>query len=483
MRKLILHLPLCMLFANLVAQNPEACLRTYELLKSPTLTQLEELVPGTIVYLSVPYVEALRAGVFDREVSGIRHYEYLRPGTREELREGLGLQAAEVQVLAADGNVYKEVQAKPGQHFFKPKRGFHGDYQPEWRDPFLHVPAGMDPVDLRNADGQPLRVLEFQPGFLRLRAGSEEWVFFTGYPDLPFVIDTERVRARLSEKQRLANALLGQEYLIELNQTLRFLPGMAEKPQTFGPEIRHLELRVEEVFVDHQKVLLGYGEPRNYLVLDQDSDAKLYELPCLRESYQRALLADPGRLEASNQQLNRVMLAQVPVAEWSQDLALVQALESRFRLQQDDRASFRWYEHLLLLRDDLYRQTFLTARLREDGQCHVQSQYSSKRGLYHTRIQVESGREPLESNRIATLDPRSSRQRIGEWTVEKVSFDDAMDRPLLIALAAQPEQPVRVRYVAGGSFYEEIELSPFYREIIRDVYLMSELIRYRAGDR
>ncbi|MDP5169712.1 MAG: hypothetical protein NWR72_05665 [Bacteroidia bacterium] len=483
MRKFILQALFCLITPTIFGQNQQACLRTYDLLKTTTLTSPGDLTPGAVVFLSRSYLESLQSGVFLREPSGLRHFDYLRPGTREEIRDGLSSEAAANGVLGPDGNVYSEVQTPPGWHFFKPKKGFHGDYEPTWRDPALIAPAGVIPVDVRQADGMPLRVLEFQPSFLRLRAGEEEWVFFTGYPDISFVFDSEKVRNKLAEKQRMANALIGQEFLIETNQTLRYLPTLGVAAIAFPPAVRNLELKIEEALVDHKQVLLGFGEPRQYLVLDQSSDARFYDLACLRESVRRALLSDPDQLEESNRKLSELMLNNVPVDTWSRDEYLVNALKSRFRLQKNDLADHRWYEHALLMRDDLYRQTFLTACLREDGACFLQSHFASERGLYHTKIEVVDRREELRSSRIPTLDDRSSRKKIGNWTVETITFTGDIDKQLMAKLVDEPQKPIMVRYIAGGSFFQEVELLPEYREVIRDMYLLSELIRFQVNER
>lgn len=77
------------------------------------------------------------------------------------------------------------------------------------------------------------------------------------------------------------------------------------------------------------------------------------------------------------------------------------------------------------------------------------------------------------------MDERSARSRAGSWVTETISFTDETDRRLLQELVDEPDRPILVRYVAGGSYFKEAELSPEYRRIIRDMHLMSELVRYR----
>lgn len=481
MRKAILLLfftPL-LLSSGIFAQSGNTCLRTYEILKTQTATSPEDLVPGAIVFLSQAYLDQLKTGVYSREASGLRHYDYIRPGTREEIREGLNDLASENEILGPDGNVYKASQTTPGIHFFKPKKGFHGDYDPNWKDPYLVIPPGLNPVDVRYSEGVPMQVLEFQPSFLRLRVEEEEWVFFTGYPEIASVFDSEQVRKRLAEKQLMANTLIGTEFMIEINKPVRFLSSIQESSSELEQPIRRMEAVIKEAVVEQNRVLLGYGNPVTYLVLDADTDADFFDLACIRESILRNLLADPEALSHADRELSEVMLRDVPVEEWSQDQELVQSLSKRFRLQRDDRFEHGWYEHALLMREEIKRETFLTARLRNDGVCSVQSHFASTRGLYHTRIELESRSGVLISSRIPTMDERSARSRAGSWVTETISFTDETDRRLLQELVDEPDRPILVRYVAGGSYFKEAELSPEYRRIIRDMHLMSELVRYR----
>lgn len=480
MRKatLLFFIPL-LLSSGIFAQSGNECLRTYEILKTPTATSPEDLVPGAVVFLSQSYLDKLKTGVYSREASGLQHYDYIRPGTREEIREGLNKLASENEILGPDGNVYKATQTAPGIHFFNPKKEFHGVYEPVWKDPYLIIPPGLNPVDVRYSEGVPMQVLEFQPSFLRLKVEEEEWVFFTGYPEISSVFDSEQVRKRLAEKQLMANTLVGTEFLIEINKPIRFLSSLQEEASDPEQPIRRMEVVIKEAVVEQNRVLLGYGNPVTYLVLDSETDADFFDLACIRESILRTLLADPLAMSQADRSLSELMLRDVPVEEWSQDQELVTALSKRFRLQRDDRYEYGWYEHALLMREEIKRETFLTARLRNDGTCYVQSHFSSTRGLYHTRIELESRSGVLISSRIPTMDDRSIRTRAGSWVTETITFTDEGDRRLLQELVDEPDRPLLVRYVAGGSYFKEVELSPEYRCIIRDMYLMSELVRYR----
>lgn len=459
-------------------QPSAPCELSITLFQQLSVTQPEELKPGAVVYISGSYLRSLQTGVYARQSSSMRHYEYLRPGTREELRDGLNEAGCETCVLGPDGNVYRQTPTPPGVHFFKPKSGFHGEYEPQWRDPHLILPTGLDPVDVRNSEGKPFRVLEFQPSFLRIRSLEEEWVFFTGYPDLAEVFETEGVREKLAEKVRQAKTWVGKEVLIERQGSLDFRPGLLAPAQPFAEEIRHLEIQVEEVEVQGGEVLLGFGLPRQYVVIGPQTRATFRELACVKEQFRQFFLAhtDP----VLEQQLTDLMLNDVPVATWSRNQELVEALQNRFRLQQDDRLEHSWYEHALLMRPDLYRETYLTAKLRDDGLCFVQSHYSSRQGLFHTRIELMGAARPVTSSRVSTMDPRSRRQKIGDWTLETIDFDFDTDRRLLLALADEPHKPILVRYSAGGSFFQEVTLPASFREIIRDAWLMAQLIEFQS---
>lgn len=461
-----------------MSQTPAPCDLSISLFQQASVTLPEELKPGAVVYISNAYLKSLEAGVYARQSSSMRHYDYLRPGTREELRDGLNEAGCETCVLGPDGNVYRLTPTAPGTHFFKPKSGFHGEYEPQWRDPHLVIPTGMDPVDVRGAEGKPFRVLEFQPSFLRIRSLEEEWVFFTGYPNLAEVFETEGVRAKLAEKTRQAKTWIGKEVLVERQGTLHVRPGLLAASQPFDEQIRHLEITIEEVEVEGQEVLMGFGLPRQYVVIGPETQATFKELACVREQFRQFFLSHTDPI--IEQQLTDLMLNEVPVATWSRNQELVEALQNRFRLQQDDRLEHTWYEHALLMRSDLYRETFLTAKLRNDGLCFVQSHFSSQQGLFHTRIELMEGAPPVTSSRISTIDPRSRRRKIGDWTLETIEFDQESDRRLLLALADEPHKPLTIRYSAGGSFFQEVPLPVSYRQIIRDAYLMAQWIQFQS---
>lgn len=482
MRPLLLVISFLAISLSLLGQQDPACLRTYDLLKTPTLTKPSDLNSGSVVFLSRTYLDALRRGVFATEPSGLKHYEYLRPASRDELRDGLSAEA-EDQIIAGDGNVYHEVRTVPGVHFFTPKPNFQGDLHPAWQDPFLQVPAGLNPIDVSHADGIPLQVIEYDPEYLRLQSPEAEWIFFTGYPELSFVFDSEPVRKRLAEKQRLAEALVGQSFQVELKESLRYRPELEADPIQYPSSVHNLEITVEEVLADHEQVLLGYGTPRKYLVLDEASDARLYDLSCLRTRQREVVMEDPAQMNAINQALDAIIDENRPIEVWANNDQLVQDLQNRFRLPQDDQAAVRYFEHAFMHQDDLYRKTYLTAILREDGEAFLQSHYASERGLYHTRIEIEIDGNVWESTRISTLDQRNQRSQVGGYTVEEITFDEPADQAMLPTLAARADQPLRVKYVAGGSFVKEEPLPEAFRMVIRDVYLMSQLIRYRNPER
>ena len=462
-----------------VVQSQTSCQRSFELLKTPVSTAVEDLTIGSVLFLSDSYLSKLRAGTYDAEESGLRHFAYIRPATRSELKEGLDKLASETEMLGPDGNVYRQVETRSGTHFFRTRKGFHGEYEPTWRDPNLIVPPGLVPVDARSKDGVPLQVIEVTASFLRLRVEEEEWVFFTGYPEISDLFDSQQVRKKLAEKQGLATNLIGGEYLLEFNRQVKFCAG----PQAEGVEpatpIRRLEVVITDAIAQADRVLLGLGTPTTYLILEPDSDLDFLDLTCLRESLVRDALAEPQHYTEVSHKLSEVILREIPVEVWSQDEILVSELTKRFRLQRDDRKEFGWYEHVLMMQNGMGRETYLTAKLRSDGACYLQSQYASPRGLYHTRIEVQTDLGPRVSERIPTMDDRSIRIRSGAWTIERILFTDPMDQELLRILVKHPNVSLTVKYIAGGSFFEEKILDSQYLGIIRDSYLMSRLVQYR----
>lgn len=474
---ILLLISVCLFPVSIWAQSP--CQRTYEVLKTRTTTTIEDLSIGSVLFLSDEYLMNLRTGEYSAEESGLRHFEYIRPGTRSELRDGLNELASESEIMGPDGNVYRQVMTKAGTHFFRTKTGFHGDYEPKWQDPNLIIPPGLVPVDVRYSEGVPMQVIELASSFIRLRVEEEEWVFFTGYPEISDLFDSQEVRRKLAEKQRLADNLIGGEFLLEFNRQIQFTPAPQQEGTEPASPIRRMEVVITEAIAQTDRVLLGFGNPVSYMVLKEDTDMDFLDLACVRESLLREALADPEAYQATNRQLSEVVARGVPVEEWSQDEQLVMGLSKRFRLQRDDRREFGWYEHVLMMKDGRDRETFLTARLRNDGACYLQSQFASRRGLYHTRIELETDRGTRVSERIPTMDDRSSRIKSGAWTIERILFTDQMDQELLRILIQNPQVPMLVRYIAGGSFFEEVTLGPEYREIIRDVYLMSQLVRYQ----
>ena len=101
----------------LSAQSDQKCRRDFDLLKTPISEQANEFFPGSTFFLKKSYLEDLASGAFETKLSGLKHYEYLRPASRKELRQ-MEVEDSQIEKVFSDGNVYNLTSTSPSFHFF-----------------------------------------------------------------------------------------------------------------------------------------------------------------------------------------------------------------------------------------------------------------------------------------------------------------------------------------------------------------------------
>ncbi|MDX2245404.1 MAG: hypothetical protein SF052_01405 [Bacteroidia bacterium] len=476
----LLSLLLMATAATAPAQEFPDCERDYSLLQESTQPSPNEIREGAEVYLSRTYLQAVEEGYFDRSPSGLQHWIYVRPASRKELKEP-EIPEGVIEKIAKDGNVYTPSRTPSSVHFFQPNDNFEGDYTPDWKDPVMVLPLGLEPVNVLSLNNRLFTIQEKNKDYIRVAVSGKELVFYTGFPAHEDVFDTQRVLDQLSEKQNIAAAaLLGKNFRVTHSPNLYYRTRPGGLNHSFDPSFEMIDFTVKDVITNRDEVLLAYQKTNEvlYLVIDKDSDFKLFEMDCISLAQRERTVVNTLPAETVNFKLNELVKKENPADEILKNEGLTAGLYSRFKLQEDGLRGEGSYKYILHNLDEEDTAPCLWANLDEKGEVYLSSQYSSEKGLYHTRIELYIGtREPIISSRIPTLDPRSMRYNKKGLIIEKIRFPLGGDQGIIQAIAQNYDQPIKVRFVAGGSYFQDVELSLVYKEEIRDVYLLSQLIK------
>ncbi|MEL6650151.1 MAG: hypothetical protein AAFQ87_05015, partial [Bacteroidota bacterium] len=62
-------------------------------------------------------------------------------------------------------------------------------------------------------------------------------------------------------------------------------------------------------------------------------------------------------------------------------------------------------------------------------------------------------------------------------TLEIIDYIPGGDHGMLKTIAHNVGRPIVIRYVAGGSFWQEVSLGEAYKAAIRDAWLFSKLLK------
>ncbi|MEL6670711.1 MAG: hypothetical protein AAFR61_00915 [Bacteroidota bacterium] len=465
------------LMGSLSAQYSTRCARDFTLLKASVETVADDLKEGQILYLSQVYLQRLESGHFRRENSGMKHFDYVRPASRKEAKTQT-VDQTKVEKVLADGNVYGLKVTPPDVHFFAAKKGFQGKFLPSWDDPYMVVPVGLSPIDIRKFRDAPFRIKEKDPDFLLMEAAGIEVIFYTGYPETSSVFDAGMVVDQLVEKRSMAESLIGKRFLVQKHPSLR----VRETPQgkTQAPEVKldEFEIKVRRVLVSHHEVLLGFGEKNlSWLVLDKEAEFPLFDLECLDKEVAFRLTYRSEEDEAKSSELNKLLQTGKSLEELTAETWVKEMMQGRFVKNRRLAREGQWFEYAWLPRGDL-AASFLTVLVNPAGKTRLVSRYAAEKGLFHTKVEVFINGETYKSTRVSTLDKKHHlRDRHGELFIETLHYPVGNDVDLIEAIARHADQPITVRFMAGGSFFQDLSLDQAYKESIRDAWLYANLLQ------
>jgi len=468
---------LCLIFFTTHAQKGETCSRDYSLLSYTIDTELGNLQVDQEIYLSNAYLEALASGKYDQSPAETKYFEYLRPASKKEMKQGIE-EGEKYELVFGDGNVYGLNFLPSHFHFFTPRPGFEGPLAGTWEDPYLILPLGLDPVNSKNLSGIKLKVLENNSDYVLLEGNSSTYIFYPGYPDVSHVFVRAESVDQIDSRTEMSETFIGQRFFLENHASLRYRQRADGPDKHLDPDNPGMEVRVSDVLSYAEEVLLYCGDNKIYVVLDDYASFKMFDLDCLEAENEVRWSSYEDEFSTSNQELNDLISASSgeEIIDIFENDWVIDLLKGRFRLHQDISAEKAAYECLYLKDDESFLKSFLSAHVNIDGEAYLQSHYSSERGLYHTRVHLFINGEEIISDRIRALDPRSIRYRKGNRVIEEIHFQGGADNGMMEQIARNSSEEITIRFSAGGSYYEDIILLPKYKDAIRDSWLLSQLI-------
>lgn len=468
---------LYLICATIFAQDGDPCSRDYSLLSYSIQLDLGELNVGQELYLSNDYLERHSSGEFDQKPSETKYFEYLRPGSKKEIKQGIE-DGGPYEVLFGDDNIYGLSFLPPHFHFFSPQPGFEGSLAGKWEDPYLVLPIGLKPVNSQSLKGVKLTVLEKNTDYLLMEGGGNSFVFYPGYPDIDEVFFTAQAVEQIEGREAMAETFIGQRFFLQNHPSLRYRENPEGEDLYLDKGNPGMEIEVRDVLsFPHEVLLYTGGNTPVFVVLDEFSDFAISDLDCLESANQSKWASYEDEFGQANQELNDLISSGEEIIDIFENDWVVDLLQGRFRLHQDLHAEKATYECLYLQDSEAYLKSFLCAHVDQEGEIYLQSQYSSQKGLYHTKIELILDGQEYTSDRIRALDPRSERMRENDRVIEKIHFQGGADNGILEAIARNSGKEISVRFTAGGSYYEDITLLPKYKDSIRDMWLLSVFLK------
>ncbi|MCI4666856.1 MAG: hypothetical protein MRZ79_01755 [Bacteroidia bacterium] len=461
--------------AILQAQHIEDCAYNYEALKKAVYLEPDQVSPDKAIFLSESYVKALKEGVYGTQASNLIYYEYVRPASKKELKTQK-IENPGREKIASDGKIYIPKSLSGHYHFFKPTKIFKGNYRPSWNDPNLVVPMGLKPFDVLLFAGKKFWIIEKKTDYLLLEVDKQQLVYFIDYPKMEDVFETEEIKASISAKAEHASRLLGKEWFIQHEETPTFRS--AETGLTAPQDLFFLapliELNFTKTKVDQLQTTLFTED--DSIKINDESKFVILDKTCVlgqQTSYAERLMES---FEEDNEGLRKA-LKYSSVEEWVKDPWVKETLFKRFWLLPSKRhkSSYQY----VLLDNEINYENYLFANTDFEGSVRLTSHFASQDGLYHNRILIFKGnrRDSLESSRVSTRNRNSARTYTGDSIVEEIDFDKARDQALLKTIAYNTHRKIRVRFKAGGKYYKDIVLDDFYKQQIRDVYMLSQILK------
>lgn len=454
-----------------VGQNVADCELSYARLQATVEVDEAQIRPGKQVQLSDIYLQKLSDGTYAQVQGELRHYEYVRPATKKEIRKGK-VNGSTKEKVGRDGNIYVDVPLAPDVHFFEATPAFNGDYAATWKRQEMILPVGVVPIDIGPFATEPIKVLAREPDYVLLESAGRQVIFYRGFPALDEVFDTPEVQGQLAEKRHEAERWLGRKVLIRRPHEL-VSPPYGQSGAWVWAENQEQPQKIQSVIaVDRNMVTFGMVDQRRTLRLSDTSQLRLFDADCVARHQEDYL--DSLRRVFSRQEVQLEMFAKVSASQWAENLDLKRHLAGRFGPTSwpDSTATYRY-----LLQPAHSSQPHVYPQVDQKGHCWLVSHYLSEEGLYHTRLRVFVGNDSMDTQRVSPVDRRNQRSYRGQHIIEEVAFDHPKDEAIMAAIAQAGEKPVRIKFIAGGDFYREVRLPALYRSAIRDAWMWAQTLR------
>jgi hypothetical protein len=466
------------LLFSLPAQDLNECRLDYAPFQQQTQTRSSELFRDAHLTLHPSYLQALANGEFAQVSSSLYYYRFVRYATREEQAGEMPLPVR--QVMKEGKNIYEE-QPVPGDvHFFVVPLDYKGDLQPQVHGDRQVIPPALQPVQLGLFQDREWRLLAITSSLLLLEVANQRVVFYRFYPPAESVFESEAARNRRQQLEDLSTAWQGKEvqWLGEKKPLFRAgVHGVEVLPQ----QSRGLTYTVQDVIIRPHEVLLKLDEfSDTYLVINQHTQAALFDPNCLAEVNYQFRQQNHEAAAALDRRINQFLTDTLSLSTAFRQSWLVETLVPRFQAAlpavAGQEGRYNYFDADAVLSE---HRPGLGAWVENDGSLVLRSQYVSPRGLYHTQVEIWIGDNKWTSHRLPTMDPRNQRQRQGGMVREQLLFDLHSDGGTTEAIARHAGQPIVLRFIAGGSFYEEQVLSPREKALIRDCWLFSQWLKER----
>lgn len=454
--------------SGVVAQPLAECRQDYVPLLQHQVPDISLIQPGATLYLRETYLRQAQTGTYQEFPAELRYYLKVRPATKQEIRKGR-IKGNPDYRLGQDGHVYIDVPVDAGYHFFEASDSFEGSYHIEWRRQQMVLPIGIKPIDIQPYTGDTFRVLARETDYLLLKVADRRIAFYRGFPPMDDVFDTEDSWKHLQYRRKAAESWLGHEMFIWSGDEAELPPH--SYPTDWIWSKRHATPRILQSVsgIGPGQITFDVAGQISPLTLTRTSEIELYDAGCV-EQYKHAYL-DSLRQKFSRQEVELEAFASYPVERWANNADLRRHLSGRF-IPIDWSGDSLTYRHLLHPAHS--GQPYVYAQVDHEGKCRLISHFVSDDGLYHTRLRVFVGDDSLDTERVPTIDQKSQRRYRGQQVIEEVTFLQAPEIIQAIALAGN--QPVRIRFIAGGDYYQEIRLPAIHRSLIRDTWMWAQIL-------
>jgi hypothetical protein len=455
----------------LPAQQLDGCEVDYRELQTPIEVSEEGIHPGTMLYLSEGYLSKLAQGTYEEVNSELRYYLFVRPASNKEIRKDK-IKGNPKERIGRDQNVYIDLPIPSSTHFFETTPAFAGHFEPNWHRQEMLLPIGVAPLDITTYANAPMTVLARQADYLLLEVEGKQVTFYRGFPPLGEVFDTEAVRQQLKDRAAQAQQWIGRALLIRQPHEVVPPPDGQSGSWAWAENLSRPQMVQSVISVSRQGVEWAMADQRVTLALNGSSQVRVFEADCVAQRKEAYL--DSLRKVFSRQEVQMEMFAAVPANDWADNEDLRRHLAGRF-------GPIRWPDstptYRYLLQPARSNEPHVYPQVQANGDCWLVSHYLSEEGLFHTQLRVFVGIDSLETQRVSTIDRRNQRSYRGPQIIEEVVFDQPQNRAIMEAIAQASERPVRIKFIAGGDFYQAARLPALYRSAIRDAWMWAQTLK------